>query len=71
MSFDRHGNRTGREAAALLKSEHARHAVGEFAVPYGRCIEPSNMQVGGGACPIRFRCVGCDHSALTSPTYPT
>src|SRR5664280_419199 len=35
MSFDRHGNRVWREAAALLDSEHARYAVGEVAVPYG------------------------------------
>ena len=35
--------------------------VGEVAVPYGRCTEPSNVQAGGGACPVRFRCAGCDH----------
>ena len=61
MSFDRHGNRIWREARALLESEHARYAVGEVAVPYGRCSEPSNVQAGGGACPVRFRCAGCDH----------
>ena len=43
MSFDRHGNRIWRDAAALLDSEHARYAVGEVAVPYGRCTEPSNV----------------------------
>ena len=61
MSFDRHGNRVWREAAALLDSEHARYAVGEVAVPYGNCTEPSNVAAGGGACPVRFRCAGCDH----------
>lgn len=61
MSFDRHGDRIWREAAALLDSEHARYAVGEVAVPYGRCTEPSNVAAGGGACPVRFRCAGCDH----------
>jgi len=45
----------------LLESAHARYTVGEVAVPYGRCTEPSNVQAGGGACPIRFRCAGCDH----------
>jgi hypothetical protein len=25
------------------------------------CAEPSNVTAGGGACPFRFRCVGCDH----------
>jgi integrase len=61
FSFDRHGNRIWRDARALLDSEHARYAVGEVAVPYGTCTEPSNVQAGGGACPIRFRCAGCDH----------
>jgi hypothetical protein len=61
LSFDRHGNRIWRDAAALLESARARYTVGEVAVPYGRCTEPSNVQAGGGACPIRFRCAGCDH----------
>ncbi len=61
MSFDRYGNRIWRAAEALLDAEHARYAVGEVAVPYGRCTEPSNVQAGGGACPVRFRCAGCDH----------
>ena len=61
MSFDRHGNHVWRDARALLESEHARYAVGEVAVPYGSCTEPSNVQAGGGACPVRFRCAGCDH----------
>jgi len=61
LSFDRHGNRIWRDAHALLESEHARYAVGEVAVPYGTCTEPSNVQAGGGACPVRFRCAGCDH----------
>ena len=60
-SFDRHGNRIWRDAQAMLESEHARYAIGEVAVPYGTCTEPSNVQAGGGACPIRYRCAGCDH----------
>jgi integrase len=61
MSFDRHGNRTWRDARALLDDEHARYAVGSVSVPYGTCTEPSNVAAGGGACPVRFRCAGCDH----------
>ena len=61
LSFDRHGNRIWRDARTLLESERARHAIGEVAVPYGTCTEPANVQAGGGACPVRFRCVGCDH----------
>ena len=61
MSFDRHGNRTWRDARAMLDADHARYAVGQVAVPYGTCTEPSNVAAGGGACPVRFRCAGCDH----------
>jgi len=70
LSFDRHGNRIWRDAHALLESEHARYAVGEVAVPYGTCNEPSNVQAGGGACPVRFRCVGCDHYRTTVAFLP-
>jgi integrase len=61
LSFDRHGNRIWRDARMLLESERARHAVSEVAVPYGTCTEPTNVKAGGGACPIRYRCAGCDH----------
>jgi integrase len=61
LQFDRHGNRIWRDAKTLLDSEHARRAVGEVAVPYGTCSEPSNVQAGGNACPYRFRCAGCGH----------
>jgi hypothetical protein len=70
LSFDRHGNRIWRDAQALLASEHARYAVGEVAVPYGTCSEPSNVQAAGGACPVRFRCVGCDHFRTTVAHLP-
>lgn len=61
MQFDRHGNRIWRTAQQLLDSEHTRRAIGEVAVPFGVCAEPSNVQAGGNACPFRFRCTGCDH----------
>lgn len=61
MQFDRNGNRVWRDAQKLLDSERARRAVGEVAVPYGSCTEPSNVTAGGHACPYRFRCAGCDH----------
>ncbi|MGH8887981.1 MAG: transposase [Egibacteraceae bacterium] len=59
--LDRHGNRVWRAAKQLGDSEHTRRAVGEAAVPFGVCAEPSNVNPGGNACPYRFRCVGCDH----------
>jgi len=61
MQFDRHGSRVWRRAGQLLATEHQRRAVGEVAVPYGGCSEPSNVAADGQDCPLRFRCVGCDH----------
>ncbi|WP_242882626.1 site-specific integrase [Actinomadura litoris] len=61
MQFDRHGNRVWRDAQALLDSEHTRRAIGEVAVPYGVCTEPTNVAADGQDCPVRFRCVGCGH----------
>jgi integrase len=61
LQFDRHGVRTWRTVQKLLDSEHARRSIGEVAVPFGICTEPSNVKAGGNACPFRFRCAGCDH----------
>ncbi|KOV27304.1 hypothetical protein ADK90_02250 [Streptomyces sp. XY413] len=61
LQFDRHGNRVWRAAQSLLDSEHVRRAIGEVAVPYGVCREPTNVAAGGHACPLRFRCLGCEH----------
>jgi integrase len=61
MAFDRHGNRTWRETEQILDSERLRQGLGQVQVPYGTCSEPTNVQAGGGQCPIRFRCLGCEH----------
>ncbi|WP_298345915.1 site-specific integrase [Ferrimicrobium sp.] len=61
LAFDRHGTRIWHEVQTLLDSEHARRAISKTAVPFGVCTEPSNVKAGGGACPFRFRCTGCDH----------
>ncbi|MBO0807354.1 MAG: site-specific integrase [Actinobacteria bacterium] len=61
MQFDRHGNRIWRHAQQLFESERARRAIGQVAVPFGVCAEPSNVKAGGQACPFRFRCAGCEH----------
>jgi hypothetical protein len=60
-----------RDAQALLDHEHARHALGQVSVPDGTCREPSNVQAGGGACPFRFRCVGCDHFRTDASHLPS
>nr|WP_259399495.1 hypothetical protein [Streptomyces rimosus] len=61
LQFDRHGQRVWRTAQSLLDSEHVRRAIGEVATAYGVCREPSNVAAGGHACPLRFRCLGCEH----------
>ncbi|MEC3977372.1 hypothetical protein [Amycolatopsis sp. H20-H5] len=33
--------------------------VRSVAVPWGNCVEPSNVKAGGKACPIRLQCSGC------------
>jgi integrase len=68
LQFDGHGNRSWRQARALLEHEHQRLAIGQVAVPFGICTEPSNVQAGGHACPFRFRCVGCGHFR-SDPSY--
>lgn len=45
----------------LLESEHARDAVGQVAVPFGICREPTNVKAHGQACPFRHQCFGCTH----------
>ncbi len=68
MQFDRHGARVWHQAKAFQDAERLRRGVGEAAVPYGLCTEPSNVQADGTSCPLRFRCLGCKSSAPTCPT---
>ncbi|WP_405481243.1 tyrosine-type recombinase/integrase [Streptomyces anulatus] len=49
---DRHGQ------PAPMASNKA-YEMRSVAVPFGGCVEPSNVKAGGHACPIRFQCAGC------------
>jgi hypothetical protein len=66
--FDGHGRRVLREVAHTLEVEHARARIGQVAVPFGVCTEPSNVKAGGTACPYRYVCVGCGHFR-SDPSY--
>jgi hypothetical protein len=68
VQFNGRGEHVWSQARVLLESEHQRLAVGQVAVPFGICTEPSNVQAGGGACPFRFRCLGCGHFR-SDPSY--
>ncbi|WP_405965715.1 hypothetical protein OG713_43395 [Streptomyces sp. NBC_00723] len=70
LQFDRHGQRVWRTAKSLLDSEHVRRAIGEVATAYGVCREPSNVAAGGHACPLRFRCLGCEHFSTDDSYLP-
>lgn len=49
-------DRSGRPAPMASDLAYEARSV---AVPFGNCIEPSNVKAGGHACPIRFQCAGC------------
>lgn len=68
VQFNGRGEHVWSQARVLLESEHQRLAVGQVAVPFGICTEPSNVKAGGGACPFRFRCLGCGHFR-SDPSY--
>ncbi|MEA5456930.1 tyrosine-type recombinase/integrase [Sinomonas sp. JGH33] len=59
--FDSQGRRVFADVAGLVAEEHARLRVGQVAVPFGVCTEPSNVKAGGHACPYKYSCIGCGH----------
>ncbi len=66
--FDNQGRRVLHGIRGLLADEHARMRVGQVAVPFGICTEPSNVKAGGQACPYKFTCLGCGHFR-SDPSY--
>ena len=66
--FDNQGRRVMLDIRELLADEHARMRVGQVAVPFGICTEPSNVKAGGQACPYKFTCLGCGHFR-SDPSY--
>ena len=66
--FDSQGRRVFLDIRRLLANEHARMRVGQVAVPFGICTEPSNVKAGGQACPYKFTCLGCGHFR-SDPSY--
>lgn len=66
--FDGQGRRVFHGIEGLLADAHARTRVGQVAVPFGICTEPSNVKAGGQACPYKYTCVGCGHFR-SDPSY--
>jgi len=61
LQLDRAGARQRPTVERLLDAEHLRDAVGQVAVPFGVCREPTNVKAHGHACPFRHQCFGCTH----------
>jgi hypothetical protein len=59
LQVDHDGDRSRPTVERLLDSEHVRDAVGQVAVPFGVCTEPTNVKAHGQACPFRHQCFGC------------
>ncbi|MET8876492.1 site-specific integrase [Nocardia sp. NPDC004604] len=66
--FDGQGRRVFQRIQGMLADAHARMRVGQVAVPFGICTEPSNVKASGQACPYKFTCVGCGHFR-SDPSY--
>ena len=59
--WDAEGNELEQIIERFAESEDVRAALGSTAIPYGSCVEPSNVAALGSACPYRMRCIGCKH----------
>jgi integrase len=52
LRIDRHGNPDPVNDAVAYQRQ-------SVSIPFGNCIEPSNVKAGGQHCPIRYQCSGC------------
>ena len=68
LQIDARAHRVRPGATALTDTEAAREQIGQVAVPFGICTEPSNVTAGGHSCPFRHRCTGCTYFR-TDPSY--
>jgi hypothetical protein len=58
-------DRRGKAAPMTSATAYEARSV---AVPFGNCIDPSNVKAGGKACPLRFQCAACP-SYRPDPSY--
>jgi hypothetical protein len=68
LQINHRGNHVATAFAGLVDAEYDRYRVGQIAVGFGTCHEPSNVKSSGQTCPYRFRCFGCTHFH-TDPSY--
>lgn len=68
LQIDARGHQVRPGLNALSDTEATREQVGQVAVPFGVCTEPSNVSAGGHSCPFRHRCTGCEYFR-TDPSF--
>jgi hypothetical protein len=68
LQIDATGRRVRPGLTALPDTEATREQIGQVAVPFGICTEPTNVAGGGHSCPFRHRCTGCTYFR-TDPSY--
>jgi integrase len=68
LQIDAHGRRVRPGLHVLSDTDAAREQVGQVAVPFGICTEPTNVAAGGHSCPFRHRCTGCEYFR-TDPSF--
>jgi signal transduction histidine kinase len=61
LQVDRAGTRSRPLVERLLETEATREAIGQVAVPFGICTEPTNVKAHGQGCPFRHQCFGCTY----------
>ena len=65
--WDAQGNELAKIIERFAESDDTRIRLGSAAIPYGSCVEPSNVAALGQACPYRMRCIGCKHFRTDLP----
>jgi hypothetical protein len=68
LQLDASARRLRPTLTGLAPTEALREEIGQVAVPFGICTEPTNVAAEGGSCPFRHRCVGCEYFR-TDPSY--
>lgn len=68
LQLDAGARRVRPGLVGLTDAEALRDQVGQVAVPFGVCTEPTNVAANGGSCPFRHRCLGCEYFR-TDPSY--
>jgi len=68
LQIDARGRPVRPDLTGLADAEAPREQIGQVAVPFGVCTEPSNVNAHGHACPFRRHCTGCTYFR-TDPSY--